>query len=115
MVGPSLYFHLAGGDEGLEIEQGIGLLDEAVDTTLGQTKLLEEHEFVLVAVERGYVFLGLCGNGHGFGAFAGGYFLNAAAVVVAGLGAGFVDIADVERSEERRVGKECRSRWSPYH
>src|SRR5258708_12675347 len=24
----------------------------------------------------------------------------------------FVDIA---RSEERRVGKECRSRWSPYH
>ena len=22
---------------------------------------------------------------------------------------------DPERSEERRVGKECRSRWSPYH
>ena len=21
----------------------------------------------------------------------------------------------VKRSEERRVGKECRSRWSPYH
>ena len=21
----------------------------------------------------------------------------------------------VHRSEERRVGKECRSRWSPYH
>ena len=21
----------------------------------------------------------------------------------------------VRRSEERRVGKECRSRWSPYH
>ena len=20
-----------------------------------------------------------------------------------------------DRSEERRVGKECRSRWSPYH
>src|SRR5256885_15317410 len=26
-----------------------------------------------------------------------------------------VDEAPVERSEERRVGKECRSRWSPYH
>src|SRR2546426_6060145 len=25
------------------------------------------------------------------------------------------DRADHERSEERRVGKECRSRWSPYH
>ena len=22
---------------------------------------------------------------------------------------------DAARSEERRVGKECRSRWSPYH
>jgi len=25
------------------------------------------------------------------------------------------DKARVDRSEERRVGKECRSRWSPYH
>ena len=24
-------------------------------------------------------------------------------------------IGGVKRSEERRVGKECRSRWSPYH
>ena len=27
---------------------------------------------------------------------------------------GFSDIR-LTRSEERRVGKECRSRWSPYH
>ena len=26
-----------------------------------------------------------------------------------------VNIYFAERSEERRVGKECRSRWSPYH
>ena len=25
------------------------------------------------------------------------------------------ELAEVVRSEERRVGKECRSRWSPYH
>ena len=25
------------------------------------------------------------------------------------------DYVLVHRSEERRVGKECRSRWSPYH
>src|SRR2546425_10823235 len=25
------------------------------------------------------------------------------------------DRIDLMRSEERRVGKECRSRWSPYH
>src|SRR5256885_3145557 len=34
-------------------------------------------------------------------------------------GAPFDDLANsirsVRRSEERRVGKECRSRWSPYH
>jgi len=24
-------------------------------------------------------------------------------------------LTSLERSEERRVGKECRSRWSPYH
>ena len=24
-------------------------------------------------------------------------------------------LRELERSEERRVGKECRSRWSPYH
>ena len=26
-----------------------------------------------------------------------------------------VELAQDDRSEERRVGKECRSRWSPYH
>ena len=26
-----------------------------------------------------------------------------------------VQSAEIDRSEERRVGKECRSRWSPYH
>src|SRR2546427_1305416 len=33
---------------------------------------------------------------------------NALPRVLAGL-------RELERSEERRVGKECRSRWSPYH
>ena len=26
-----------------------------------------------------------------------------------------LSIDNIRRSEERRVGKECRSRWSPYH
>ena len=30
-------------------------------------------------------------------------------------GAADVEIRGDQRSEERRVGKECRSRWSPYH
>ena len=36
------------------------------------------------------------------------------AAAVAGLLFG-LDIGVIARSEERRVGKECRSRWSPYH
>ena len=43
-------------------------------------------------------------------------------IVIAGLMASQVlpvaqypEIAPPTRSEERRVGKECRSRWSPYH
>ena len=27
----------------------------------------------------------------------------------------YADLPRDMRSEERRVGKECRSRWSPYH
>jgi len=27
----------------------------------------------------------------------------------------YLDVTNSTRSEERRVGKECRSRWSPYH
>ena len=39
---------------------------------------------------------------------------------LADRGVNYIDTArgytvSEERSEERRVGKECRSRWSPYH
>src|SRR5215475_2361918 len=32
-----------------------------------------------------------------------------------GIRGALVSVASFRRSEERRVGKECRSRWSPYH
>src|SRR2546430_17325498 len=32
-----------------------------------------------------------------------------------GTGVALRDVTPEARSEERRVGKECRSRWSPYH
>ena len=31
------------------------------------------------------------------------------------LGIPTISTGNILRSEERRVGKECRSRWSPYH
>jgi hypothetical protein len=34
------------------------------------------------------------------------YFLRSSSALPSG---------ELDRSEERRVGKECRSRWSPYH
>ena len=41
-----------------------------------------------------------------------------AVIVIVGLGNGMTQSmrdSFSARSEERRVGKECRSRWSPYH
>ena len=40
---------------------------------------------------------------------------NDAAVAGSSANEGIVKHPQVYRSEERRVGKECRSRWSPYH
>ena len=36
-------------------------------------------------------------------------------VISLGIGDVTQPLAPAIRSEERRVGKECRSRWSPYH
>jgi hypothetical protein len=57
--------------------------------------------------------------------YAAGYFTHAGGVATAGLarwdGSAWTSLATTRdgRSEERRVGKECRrlcrSRWSPYH
>ena len=43
-----------------------------------------------------------------------GCFVLGCAVSVTLTAAGHPFLA-IPRSEERRVGKECRSRWSPYH
>src|SRR2546426_12336729 len=51
-------------------------------------------------------------------AYNDGDWHHAAAVLRSGLVRLYVDgmlVAQDTRSEERRVGKECRSRWSPYH
>ena len=45
---PSLDFHLTRSEKGLKIQQGIGLLDEAINTTLFEAKLLEEHLLIFV-------------------------------------------------------------------
>ena len=48
-----------------------------------------------------------------------GQFVGSSALAAVGACAAltnvFICVALGARSEERRVGKECRSRWSPYH
>src|SRR5438477_5133642 len=47
-----------------------------------------------------------------------GFYGNSARNILTGPGAetwNIVVAKNFPRSEERRVGKECRSRWSPYH
>ena len=43
------------------------------------------------------------------------YSLIDTVIVGRTLGLGALGAIGAVRSEERRVGKECRSRWSPYH
>src|SRR5256886_4313066 len=42
---------------------------------------------------------------------AGANYMNSQLIKMEAISNGYVE----GRSEERRVGKECRSRWSPYH
>ena len=58
------------------------------------------------------VALGGLGSGHTNPAMVGAV-ANAGGIGAIGL-AGYTS-DEIQRSEERRVGKECRSRWSPYH
>src|SRR6266550_5852075 len=41
--------------------------------------------------------------------------LREARLQLSGYSQPMMEMAVASRSEERRVGKECRSRWSPYH
>src|SRR2546428_12418359 len=66
----------------------------------------------------GYRLIERLGGG-GFGevwkAEAPGGLFKAIKFVYGDLKSFDIDAVHAERSEERRVGKECRSRWSPYH
>ena len=54
-------------------------------------------------------------TGLGNSAEATAKIMDDALSAVKGTAFGMDEAATTARSEERRVGKECRSRWSPYH
>src|SRR6266516_4490261 len=45
----------------------------------------------------------------------GQHLAHRATEIVGRVDTAAAELAAMVRSEERRVGKECRSRWSPYH
>ena len=102
VVSPGLYLHLAGGDEGFEVEQGIGFLDKAVHATLFEPQLFKEHLLVFVGFQRGDVFLGLGGDDHCFCTFCLGNLLNLTAVFITVFCRGFVHVADIEHGLGRK-------------
>ena len=60
--------------------------------------------------------IGFIGLGNVGGKLAGSLLRNNFDLTVRDLDESLTNsFKDFGRSEERRVGKECRSRWSPYH
>ena len=80
----------------------------ALDGTSGEVKAFFANAVILATGGVGNIFLhtsnpvGAMGDGVAMAYRAGASIINA-------------EYVQFHRSEERRVGKECRSRWSPYH
>ena len=76
---------------------------EREDRTVSRNRKARHEYFILESMETGIVLSGT--------EIKSALGLDLVDDVVVGVGLEF----DLLRSEERRVGKECRSRWSPYH
>ena len=81
-------------------------LTKVYGTLPNQTRALNGITFQVMPGE----FLGIMGSS-GSGKST---LLNCIATVIQPTG-GSIQVEGDTQSEERRVGKECRSRWSPYH
>src|SRR5438874_11881150 len=96
-------------DKAVTAFRGAGLSGEVIvadnGSTDGSIQIAEEHGARVVRVEeRGYGIALRAGIAAARGPF-----------IVMGDADDSYDFGEVpKRSEERRVGKECRSRWSPY-
>src|SRR5258706_15404756 len=70
--------------------------------------------FVLVGIEKVRIVPGITAS-NPLDLYYMPYTHSLVAALLWSLGAAVAYRAIPKRSEERRVGKECRSRWSPYH
>lgn len=82
-IGPCLYFHLSGSDEGFEVQQAVDSFNQTVATALFQSQVFEEHLFFLVCLQFGNIGLGLGGDDDKFGILALDGFAHLLYVLVA--------------------------------
>src|SRR2546422_6960613 len=116
--GSAIFFSPAGlaGLTGGRVTIGVTLLD----VEGGFTDDILQHETRLddpfLAIPQVYVAYGVTPKlGVGIGLFAPYGLQTRWPLSFDGRFSGYDNILRSVRSEERRVGKECRSRWSPYH
>src|SRR5256885_17239250 len=87
------------------------MLDEDGFHLLGEDAVARDLDHFLEAADEGQVAIGV----------DAAHVARVDPAVLQGPGRGLglvpvaLEVAGAARSEERRVGKECRSRWSPYH
>ena len=84
-------------------------------TNVEFVKVLNEHEAQMRVWERGAAVTLACGTGACATLTAGILNKKFNKEITLHLDGGDLLLRFNDRSEERRVGKECRSRWSPYH
>ena len=70
---------------------------------------MKKKRVAIICVLAAVLLLAGCGGGFDASGYVRGVLNN----IYLGDSAEYTKMVD--RSEERRVGKECRSRWSPYH
>ena len=116
-----------GGTQSITLNQGWNLASSYVETTNPDMALIVNpiiDQLVIVKDYTGMAFLPEWSyNGIGEWKNEEGYQIKVTENVVLNITGTFVEpeltpitlIEGWSRSEERRVGKECRSRWSPYH
>src|SRR5687767_15744263 len=82
---------------------------QSLDEVLGQGHLLDPGRPLRTALEKDQVPSMILWGPPGVGK------TTLARIIAKMTRSDFIPFSAVLRSEERRVGKECRSRWSPYH
>src|SRR3989449_8405325 len=84
---------------------GARVKPEALDFRVGGLTIAEVNRLPIGEAERFFARLGL----------PAGQTEEVAGLILGEIRSRLRYLVEVGRSEERRVGKECRSRWSPYH